>query len=384
MQELHIDTPSGLEELCRQLEGSRWLALDTEFVREKSYYPKFCLLQISNGEVAASVDPLAITDLTPLLELLYAPSSIKIFHSGRQDLEIFNHLWGKLPQPLFDTQLAATMLGIGEQIGYANLVQKLLGRELEKGHTRTDWSRRPLDQAQLRYALDDVIYLGEIYLKLHDLLHQQGRDNWLLDDFKQLADPETYRNNPVDMWLRVKGSKYLKGVQLAVLQELAAWRETNAEQADRPRRWIMKDDLLLELARRQPTNLPGLEKIRGMEPNTIKRHGEQLLELIERAKSKPSEQWPQARKQPPKLTPNQEAITDLLMAALRLAAEREGITASALASRKELEQLVSGERKLELLRGWRKALVGDQLLNLLEGRSTLRIDQGLLSIENHK
>ncbi len=384
MQELYIDTTSGLAELCRQLDGSQWLALDTEFVREKSYYPKFCLLQIYNGEVAASIDPLAIEDLTPLQELLYTPSSVKIFHAGRQDLEIFNHLWGKLPQPLFDTQLAATMLGLGEQIGYANLVQKLLGRELEKGHTRTDWSRRPLEQAQLRYALDDVIYLGEIYLKLHDMLCQQGRDDWLQDDFRQLADPATYHNDPGEMWQRVKGSKYLKGVQLAVLQALAAWREIEAERADRPRRWILKDDILLELARRQPTDLHALGKTRGLESGTINRHGEQLLKLIEQAKANPKEQWPQTRQQPPKLTPNQEATTDLLMAALRLAAAGEGITASALASRKELEQLVSGERELELLRGWRRALAGDLLLAILEGRSVLRLNNGQLTIESNE
>ncbi len=384
MQELHIDTPSGLEELCRQIEKSEWLALDTEFVREKSYYPQFCLLQIFNGEVAASIDPLAIDDLTPLQALLYAPSSVKVFHAGRQDLEIFNHLWGRLPQPLFDTQLAATMLGLGEQIGYANLVQKLLGRELEKGHTRTDWSRRPLEQEQLRYALDDVIYLGDIYLKLLQQLRRQGREEWLQDDFRQLADPATYRNDPAEMWQRVKGSKHLKGVQLAILQALAAWREQEAERSNRPRRWILKDDPLLELARRRPSNSDALGKIRGLESGTIKRYGEQLLQLIEQAISSPKEQWPQNSKAPLKLTPNQEATTDLLIAALRLVAEREGIAPSALANRKELEQLVNGKRDLDLLRGWRRALAGDQLLSILEGYSVLRIDNGQLNIDTRE
>ena len=166
MQELHIATEQQLHELCTLLQGSRWLALDTEFIREKTYYPDFCLLQISNGTVAASVDPLAIEDLSELVDIMYDGSIVKIFHAGRQDLEIFHQLWGKLPQPLFDTQLAATLLGLGSQIGYGNLVQKVIGRELEKGHSRTDWSRRPLSQDQLRYALDDVIYLGDIYTNI--------------------------------------------------------------------------------------------------------------------------------------------------------------------------------------------------------------------------
>ena len=191
MQELYIDTPAQLQELCDRISGSTWLALDTEFAREKTYYPVLCLLQLCNGELAACIDPLNLTDLTPLLEILVDPKVLKIFHAGRQDLEIFYHRWGRLPQPLFDTQIAAALLGLGDQIGYAPLVQQLLGRELEKGHTRTDWSRRPLDPEQLRYALDDVIYLGEVHRLLAARLREQEREHWLEDEFRELADPAT-------------------------------------------------------------------------------------------------------------------------------------------------------------------------------------------------
>ncbi len=380
MQELHIDSPDGLSELCQRFQDSEWLALDTEFMREKTYYPRLCLLQLCDGEIAASVDPQAIDDLSPLRELLMNSAVVKVFHAGRQDLEIFYHLWGELPAPLFDTQLAATLLGLGDQIGYGNLVEKLLGHQLEKGHARTDWSRRPLEPEQLRYALDDVIYLGELYLKLTLQLENAGRADWLAEDFRELAHPATYAIDPNGMWKRLKGRQRLKGVQLAVLQALAAWRETEAVKADRPRRWLLKDEVLLDLARRQPSDLKGLEKIRGLEAGTVKRSGEALLFQIKTAQQSPRDQWPQEENKHKRLTSNQEALTDLLMACLRLLAEQEEITPAAIANRRDLERLASGERDLELLHGWRKTLAGDALLAILEGRLIPRIIEGRLRI----
>jgi ribonuclease D len=380
MSELHVVTKTELQELCNQLKGSSWLALDTEFIREKTYYPKFCLLQISNGTIAATVDPLMIEDLSELVAIIYNSSIIKIFHAGRQDLEIFHQLWDKLPQPLFDTQLAATLLGLGTQIGYGNLVQKITGHELEKGHSRTDWSQRPLSQEQLRYALDDVIYLGDIYLNIIERLESLGRDSWLQEDFNALADPTTYSINPNNMWQRIKGNQHLKGVQLAILQKIAAWREQQAEQADRPRRWIMKDEVLIDLARRQPKNIKALERIRGLESGSIKRNGDVLLKLITQAKELPKENWPQAKKRLKSLTPNQEAMTDLLQSCLRIIAEQEEITPSALASRKDLESLVIGNEDTELLHGWRKALVGDALVEVLNGKTRPVVENGKLNL----
>jgi ribonuclease D len=381
MQELYIDSPQQLETLCRQIHNSEWLALDTEFVREKTYYANLCLLQLCNGEVAACVDPLAIEDLGPLLDILDKRDIVKIFHAGYQDLEIFHHSWQRLPAPLFDTQSAASLLGLGDQVGYGSLVQKLLGHQLEKGHARTDWSRRPLEREQLRYALDDVIYLGELYLKLRAELETQGRREWLTEEFAELASPASYTIDPDRMWQRVKGRKHLKGAQLAALQLLAAWREAEAEKSNRPRRWILKDEVLIELARRQPLENAGLEKIRGLEAGTIKRWGGTLLQLIVDARALPREQWPREKAKPARLTANQDATADLLMCCLRLQAERESIAPSALATRRDLERLVSGDRELELLHGWRKVVAGDLLLDALEGRIAPRMVNGRLELQ---
>ncbi len=380
MLELHVETGPQLHELCIQLKDSKWLALDTEFIREKTYYPNFCLLQISNGELAASVDPLAIEDLGELMEIIFDDSIVKIFHAGRQDLEIFHQLWSKLPKPLFDTQLAATLLGLGSQIGYGNLVQKITGRELEKGHSRTDWSRRPLSKDQLRYALDDVIYLGDIYNDIVKRLKSLERESWLREDFDELTNPATYIIDPQAMWQRIKGNQHLKGVQLAVLQAISAWREREAERTNRPRRWILKDEVLIDLARRQPANIKGLEQIRGLEPGSVKRHGDTLLKLIAESKNLPKEKWPKAKARTAGLNANQEATVDLLQSCLRLIAEREEITPSALASRKDLELLAMGNKKSELLHGWRKELVGDILLKVLDGKIVPKLKDGVLHL----
>jgi len=381
MQELHVESPEQLTTLCAAIRESQWLALDTEFMREKTYFPQLCLLQICNGDIAASVDPLSVPSMEPLLEIIYDPAISKVFHAGRQDLEIFHHLWKRLPAPLFDTQLAAALLGLGDQIGYGNLVHKLLDHELEKGHTRTDWSRRPLDDSQLRYALDDVIYRGEVYLKLRDQLAERGRGSWLREDFDLLTSASTYIVAPEMAWQRIKGRQRLKGLQLAVLQTLTAWRENQAISSNRPRRWILKDEVTLELARRQPTELKQLERIRGLESGTLQRQGTTLLKLIAEARRLPKTQWPVEKTPPVRLDTNQEALTDLLMCGLRLLAEEQKITPSTLASRKEMERMVAGERELDLLRGWRKALAGDKLLQILDGSLCPRIEQGRLVLK---
>ena len=381
VQELYVETAEQLQQLCALIRPSGWLALDTEFMREKTYYPQFCLLQMCNGEVAACVDPLRIDSLEPLLELIYDPGITKVFHAGRQDLEIFHHLWHRLPQPLFDTQLAATILGLGDQLGYAGLVQKLLGHELDKGHTRTDWARRPLDQAQLRYALDDVIHLEEIYRRLRDRLRQLGREDWLREDFELLADPATYTPPDGESWQRIKGRQRLKGIELAVLQVLAEWRESQARKADRPKRWILKDEVLLELARRRPTGIQQLERIRGLEASTVKRQGARLLALIAEAVRLPKQQWPTDKPRPPRLTPAQEAMADLLMCSLRLLAEENHIAPAALASRRDLERLAAGESDLEILHGWRGALAGRTLLQVLAGDCAPLVADGELTLD---
>jgi ribonuclease D len=380
MQEQFVDTQEQLSALCASLKGSEWLAIDTEFIREKTYYPRLCLVQVCNGEIAACVDPLALDNLDPLLEILYDPGTLKVLHAARQDLEIFLHDHGRLPMPVFDTQPAAALLGHGDQIGYANLVKQLLDIELPKDQSRTDWSRRPLDDQQVRYALDDVVYLGQLYLHMRGHLFDKERLQWLAADFAPLADPETYYPDPQNMWKRAKGRKLLRGRQLAVLRTLAAWREQQARQRDLPRKWVLKDDAMIELSRRMPRDPAGLAKIRGIEPGQIRREGDTLIKLIDEAMSLPREQWPDDGGRPKPLNANQEATVDLLSAALRLIAEQHQLSPLAIASRKELEKLVRGDSDNALDEGWRSSLAGKQLRALLQGDQHLVVMDGVVSL----
>jgi len=380
MTALYIDTPEQLEALCEQLRRHDWLTLDTEFLREKTYRPRLCLLQVATPDVIACVDPLALDDLSPLLEVLYDPAITKVLHAASQDLEIFYDLRGTVPAPIFDTQIAATLLGHGDQIGYGNLVKAELGIELEKAHARADWCHRPLEAAQLAYAADDVRHLREVYLKQRQQLAELGREQWLQPDFDALADPARYSNPPEEAWLRVKGSNRLKGVQLAVLQALAAWREEQAQQSDRPRRWILKDEVLLDMAKLMPQAADRLRRIRGLEDSIVQRHGERLIQLIAEAKARPKELWPKP-KGGVRLPLEQEPLVDVMMALLRERCQQQRITPSAVAGRRELELMVLGERDIPLLHGWRAAIAGEALQALLNGDLALRVEDGRLSIE---
>jgi ribonuclease D len=285
-----------------------------------------------------------------------------------------------VPKPIFDTQIAATLLGHGDQIGYGNLVKAELGIELEKAHARADWCHRPLDAAQLEYAADDVRHLREVYLQQLSRLKEMGREQWLQADFDDLVDPARYRNPPEEAWLRVKGSNRLKGAQLAVLQAVAAWREEQAQRSNRPRRWIMKDEILLDMAKLSPTAMGKLARIRGLEEGVLQRHGENLLKLIGEAKNLPKEQWPKP-KSGPRLPAEQEPLVDMLMALLREICQRQHISPSAVAGRRELELLLLGEEDIPLLHGWRAAIAGESLQALLRGEVSLRVKEGRLSIE---
>jgi ribonuclease D len=380
MQERYVDTPETLRELCAELQGSEWLAIDTEFIREKTYYPRLCLVQVCNGEIAACIDPLRLDDLQPLLDILFDSRTLKVLHAARQDLEIFLHDYHRIPMPVFDTQPAAALLGHGDQVGYANLVKQLLDVELPKDQSRTDWSQRPLDQQQLRYALDDVVYLGQLYLHMRGHLFDRERLQWLAADFAPLADPQTYYPDPQTMWQRTKGRQVLRGRQLAVLQRLAAWRELQARARDLPRKWILKDEVMIELSRRMPRDAPGLAKIRGVEPGLIRREGDTLLRLIGEGADAPRETWPTDGKRAKPLSGQQEAMVDLLSAALRLIAERHQLSPMAIASRKELEKMVRGETDCALQEGWRHSLAGQTLQRVLHGEECLTLHDGTLQL----
>lgn len=379
MHYTYITSPETLQELCQGLESAPWVALDTEFMREKTYYPQLCLLQLATPDWAACVDPLADLDLAPLYEQLYRTDLTKVFHAAGQDLEILYHLHGRLPAPLFDTQLAAPVLGYADQIGYGNLVAEVLGEQLEKAHSRADWSRRPLSEEQLRYAADDVIYLARLYPVLLERLEKQGRLAWLAEDFEALADAGRYASPPELAWQRVKGAERYKGAQLSVLQALAAWRETTAQGRDLPRGWLLKDDAMLDIARHQPKNLEALGRIRGLQERFLKSHGTALLDLIEAARQRKPE--PDTRPQrPDRLSPAEEAVADLLMSVVRLRGMEHSLHPSVLASRKDLARLIQGDESAPLLQGWRRALIGTELRAILNGGRVLSVDQGMVRI----
>lgn len=375
---LYIDTPAALSDLCRRIRDSRWICVDTEFMRDKTYFPQLCLLQVATVDMVACIDPLAIADLDPLLDILYDGSIIKVMHAARQDLEIFFHLRGELPKPLFDTQIAAALLYHTDQIGYGALVERMLGVQLDKAHTRTDWCMRPLNPEQLRYAADDVRYLARIYVAQREILQQQDRLHWLDEDFAELTDTSLYTVEPMQAWCRIKETRPpLQGVQLAVLQALAAWREERALQRNKPRRWILRDELLTELARAMPTTRDDLAKIRGLEPALLNKVGNELLRVIARSRQTPREAWPEPE---PRLilSPAQEALVDAMMALVRLRAHEQGISPAMLATRKDLERVVAGAKQVSVLRGWRGAMVGHELQKLLQGELSLGVRNGRL------
>lgn len=376
-QYLLIDTTEDLIVLCDQLRGSPWLAIDTEFIRERTYFAQLCLVQVASASTVACVDALALEDLSPLLELIYDREVIKVFHAASQDLEILFQLRGAVPSPIFDTQIAAALLGLGDQISYGRLVQEMLGVELDKSHARTDWARRPLDPEQLRYAADDVRYLRDVYHAQRASLESKGRLDWLEPDFAALTDSGRYAVSPAQSWRRVRGVQSLRPRQLAQLQALSEWRENRAIKLDKPRRWVLQDDVLLELARRAPRNEQQLAKIRGLDEGAVRRVGTELLETLEAAAARPPETWPQL---PPRrqLSAAQEALADALMAVLKICATEHGISPTSIATRKDIEELTCGETDLELLRGWRGRLAGEPLTAFLRGESRLLVADGSL------
>ena len=375
-----IDTEAELAKFCQHISDTTWMTVDTEFLRERTYYAQLCLIQVATADSIACIDPLAIDDLSPLLELIYQPDIAIVFHAARQDLELFYALRGSLPPNVFDTQIAATVLGYGDQIGYGNLVKQCINIELDKAHSRTDWSKRPLDAGQIDYAADDVRYLRDVYHILLKELHEKNRLHWLDDDFASLTNSDTYEPDPAMMWKKIKGAGRLKGVQLAILQKLAEWREARAIESNRPRRWILKDEVMLDLAKLTPETTQKLSVIRGLESGTIQRHGKTLIDIVARAKAIPKTQWPTVKK-PVFLTTQQDATVDAMVALLRKFCDEQAIAPAAVASRKDIERVVSGDPSVSLLHGWRNEIVGHHLQDFLAGKLSITAKQTLLNTE---
>ena len=368
----YIDKPEQLTDLCNRIKQEPWIALDTEFLREKTYYPVFCLLQIATPEWVVCVDPIALSDLSELFEVINNPDIIKVLHSCRQDMEIFYQETGKVTAPVFDTQIAAPLLGFQENPGYAMLVSSFLNVNLSKTHTRADWTIRPLSEAQIQYAADDVIYLCKIYQTICQKLEALGRLDWLEKDFELLKNSELYQVSPVNAWKKIKGRNRLTGKQLSIVQALCEWREQTAQSENRPKNWLIRDDLLLELAKFQPETENDLSKIRSMNERTVRRYGKVICRLISEAKQRPP--IPVDNKKAAKKRPKQEAVLDVLTAVVRMRADENSLNPMILASRKDLEKLLSDEQESSLLLGWRYSMVGKELQGLLKGQYALTLN----------
>lgn len=370
---LYVDNNEKLQKLCENIKNAPLLILDTEFIREKTYRAKLCLIQIATDDIIACVDPIALKDLTPLMAIINDKNKLKVLHSARQDYEIFYDLNKELPQPLFDSQLAASLLGYGEQVGYGPLVNKILGVQLDKAHTRTDWSKRPLSQAQIRYASDDVYYLRKLYPLLKEQLITQGREEWLNEEFDSLCNPELFVTLPKDAWKKVKGINRLRPRQLAAAKNIAEWREEIAINKDRPRRWILADDILLAAAQLLPKNMSELESIVNIKKTTIDSSGEIILNCVQKALKLDDSNLPATAK-PKRLTADQEIVADLLMTQLKIVANEQNISSANISNRKTIEKIIYGETDIPLLKGWRYQLAGKRIQELLSGQFGLHIE----------
>lgn len=374
-----IDSQDSLIELSQRLQSVDWVAIDTEFMREKTYFPVLCLIQLATPDWAVCVDPLADISLEPLLDALYRPELLKIFHAAEQDLELFNQIKGSPPPNLFDSQIAAPLLGFPEQAGYGRLVEMICGRALDKSQTRTDWSRRPLSEAQLQYAADDVIELVKIYKHLRDQLAETGRTEWLTADWQRLADPERFNRSPDRAWERVKNLDRLSKKARGAAQHLAIWRERMALERDRPRNWILKDATLLDIAKQLPRNFDALSRVRGLPEPVLKRDGNTILKTIAEGQDNALPLVKKANSAP--LSEGQEAAVDALSAILRLKGLEHSINPQVLATRKVLEKFLRGEDS-SLSSGWRGKLLSETLNGFMAGELHLKIDaQAELSIE---
>jgi ribonuclease D len=377
-----IEDSAALANLCSRFATKPFICVDTEFMRENSYWPELCLIQIADDEEAAAIDPMGGIDMQPLLDLLVNNEDVlKVFHAGGQDIEIVYNLTGKTPHPLFDTQVAAMALGQGEQIGYSNLVDTYLGIQVDKGARFTDWSRRPLDKRQIDYAICDVTYLSQIFPKMLDKLIKTGRGVWLDEEMERLANPANYVNDPDLAWHRVRVSSRKPEV-LGRLKALARWRELEAQGKDLPRGRIVKDETLADLAGNPPRKQADLARVRGLSPawggNDI---GGRMMAALEAATPMPADEMPARDERKPGLGKDGALVADLLKLLLKIRAKEINVASRLLARSEELEALAAGQREgLPVLQGWRFEQFGRDAVSLVEGQLGFTVRNGKLKM----
>ncbi|HHL19511.1 MAG TPA: ribonuclease D [Thiothrix sp.] len=369
----YIDTTDKLQHFINRISTASWVALDTEFIRGRHYFSRLCLIQIATEDHIGCIDPLACKDLSAFASILYNKKITKVLHAVHQDIDIFYQLFKQIPTPIFDSQTAAAVLGIGHQIGYSNLVLALLGIELDKSQSRTDWAKRPLSSKQLDYAIDDVRYLREIYPLLLTQLQQLNRLDWLIPSAEHSTALSTYQPQPEAMWKKVHGKQTLNGQQLAVLRELAAWREITAIKRNLPRRWLTPDPLLIDLAKRQPNTTHLIQRLHHANTKQLQPYHKQWLSCIKKAKNTPSEQWP-IPKTYQKPSKSQIKLIDLLQLAVRYHANKHNISPILIANRKTIESMVI-EGRNTLANDWRGALVNKSFAAIIAGKAHISINQ---------
>ena len=369
-----ITTTNSLAEVCGRLQRHSFVTVDTEFLRESTYYPKLCVAQIASTDEAVVVDALADgIDLKPLFNLMADENVIKVFHAARQDIEICWHAAGLIPAPLVDTQVAAMVLGYGDSIAYDQLVQRITGDNLDKSLRFTDWTRRPLSEAQIAYAISDVTHLRDVYVKLQADLDKRGRTEWMREEMRVLTSPDTYRMEPEHAWQRLQ-TRVRKPKELAVLIEVAAWREREAQTRDVPRGRVLKDDVVGDLAVQSPTTIERLGNLRSL-PKGFERSkwGEAIIEAVKRGLARDVKTLPKIER--PKGAPNGQATVELLKVLLRMTAERHGVAAKVIATMDDLDRIAGDdEADVPALSGWRRELFGDKALALKHGRLALAVE----------
>jgi ribonuclease D len=371
-----VTTTRDLAAACARLARHPFVTVDTEFLRETTYYPLLCVAQIASADEAIVIDALAPgIDLAPFFELMVDERVLKVFHAARQDIEIVWHMAGRIPHPVFDSQVAAMVLGFGDSISYDQLVQRVTGDSLDKSNRFTDWSRRPLSSAQLTYAISDVTHLRDVYLALADDLARRGRSEWVGEEMEILTSPETYRVDPENAWQRLK-TRVRKPKELAVLIEIAAWREREAQARDLPRGRVLRDEVLGDIAIQAPTSFERLSHVRSL-PKGFERSrwGADVIETVQRGLARDPKSLPPIDRQRP--TSVNGATVELMKVLLRMTSEQHGVAAKVIATVDELEQIASDDAAdVAALKGWRRELFGEKALALKQGRLALSVERG--------
>jgi ribonuclease D len=375
------DTPA-LAEFCRQLASESFVTVDTEFLRETTYYPKLCLIQVAGESAAALIDPLAAgISLQPFYDLMTNRNVLKVFHAARQDIEIFVNNPGIVPTPVFDTQIAAMVCGFGDQVGYEAIVRKLAKAQIDKSAQFTDWSRRPLSQRQMSYALSDVTHLRTVYVKLKAEIDREGREGWLSGDLEELADPNTYRVDPEQSWRRIRARIQNKRQQ-ATLMAVAAWREREAQARDVPRGRILKDDAVAEIAVQVPQSREALQQLRLLQRGSADgAMGKAILKAVAEGLARNPADIPLQRGRGEEMTSAQEAVSEVLKLALKIVAERGNVAPKLIASSSDIDAIaISDNAEVPAMHGWRRALFGELALQLKHGKALIGMEDGRATI----